>query len=516
MSPLRFIYNQARRVRSLAKMRNKPAPEGKSTAGDSTEVLVQRQRSIKNLLPGMGGGSSSRRKTPPSLQRSAGKKSDRSLPYHDDGATSSTPGTPRGGSRRGSDAQYAPTPSPAGTMGSGTTSPGSPYTHSPKHGRGSMGSLFEMFNRLGLGASKALPSSSGGGGPTAASTTTSCAPSVVHSPTEPISPRTIAGPVRTALPRTGSASVLQGAPRQWPVSASAGAALAPDHIPRRGLSSYGVGGGQLAAEMRASSFGEPADYPDVHEHAPDVMSVHSGGDLDDDALLFGAGGVADRPMLHNHSHGHGHGHEVHTPTTPHSPGHAPFADLAATMPAAVPPSHVSTLIEGELANVHAETDPAMQDTGGYLSRVASGGRPSASSPLAHDGYMSGEEDTGLMIGGDFEGLEADDDEGDEWSDSDEDEVPGPDGLGGFGAARHYSGGGYSTSSSSIVNIVGARDDRASTAPSDQFDTFVGSPGGHIYDDEVVLDDDESADAPAPVEIRRRRGSTALSAAGSGR
>jgi serine/threonine protein kinase len=69
----------------------------------------------------------------------------------------------------------------------------------------------------------------------------------------------------------------------------------PRHHLSRGPSAlgprqFGIGGGQLSAEMRASSWGEPADY----EHQEDVMSVHSDEkwEEDENVYMYGAGGVA--------------------------------------------------------------------------------------------------------------------------------------------------------------------------------------------------------------------------------
>jgi hypothetical protein len=202
--------------------------------------------------------------------------------------------------------------------------------------------------------------------------------------------------------------------------------------------------------MRASSFGEPADYDRIHgldhdhehdhEHdhargdgdvqdaymyrrAPDVTSVHSGPDLDDEVLFFGAGGVAEAPSSfppsqpHSQSHSQSHS-QAHTPTTPVSPGVTPgigsglgsglsstlaMSELVAALPpaTAVPPAMMPSLAEGQSSvGLAAQADPAMQETSAFLSRVGSGGgRPHASSPLAGSAYASSEEESCVDIGG---------------------------------------------------------------------------------------------------------------------
>jgi hypothetical protein len=332
----------------------------------------------------------------------------------------------------------------------------------------------------------------------------------MHSPTEQSSPPQTASPPSSTFQRVGSTSAL------WPrfsADTPQGAALLQWHRAQAGQSaggappgrrvlSYGVGGGQLAAEMRASSWGEPADYNlyiEDHAHAQDVTSVHSGPELDEEAFLYGAGGIAEGPVYASPV-------QTHIPSAPVSPGHTPVTELAAALPASVPPALLPALVGGEGVSIPTIADPALQETV-FISRVGSGtGRPHASSPLALSAPASSEE---MRFS---PGPEDEDEDSEGWTSSDEEELS---------ASGHYTGNFQDNSSGTLGDGPGGRNYRASAQASFDDDSFVeqaeivvGSPRSNIYEDEdVPSDDDESDEIAQPVEIRRkdRRGSMALSA-----
>lgn len=349
----------------------------------------------------------------------------------------------RAGARRGSETHLIPpgarTPSTAGASPAPSVS-GDAH-EKPHRQRLSITNLFTGFRSKPSSPPplSAAPSAGPSAPPSAVSST-------LNSPTTSGTPSSRAGfgsgRKRNAVARAGSSSALQGR-------------YSEDVFGRPlGGHSYSVGSGHLSAEMRASSWGDPADYGAYARRHEDVTSVHSGEQLaellDEDVLLFGAGGVASEPPM---------------PLPPSAASSAPVSPVLA--PASAVPVSLLQRVENE---VPSTPDPGMRETGGFPRATTGVVRPHAVSPLASELNTPYDSSSDEYDDGAEQGYDSNDDDG---------FVQPP------------------------PSSPPPRDEHSENENDDERELRLRTHTSRIYEEDDD-DDDESSLEAAPVEIKRRR------------